>query len=116
MIVIVNKVIPFKRFTAINLFGVVFARKDRWDKISDLQKSICLTHEAIHYEQGKELLWVFFYLAYFFEWLFLLVRYRNSYTAYEHISFEKEAYRHELQILYTDNRKHFSQWRRSTLF
>lgn len=115
MIVIVNSIVPFKGFTAINLFGVIFVRKECWDKLSDLQKSIYLTHEEIHSAQARELLWLFFYVAYFVEWLFLFARYRNSFTAYEHISFEREAYRHELQVLYTNNRKHFAQWRRTTV-
>ncbi len=112
MTVILNKVIPFKGFLAINLFGVIFARKDEWEKTSELQKQICLTHEDIHSSQQRELLWIFFYIAYIFEWLFLLIKHRNSYKAYERISFEREAYRYELNPEYINNRKHFAQWRK----
>lgn len=94
MRIIRNRIIPCKGFTAINLFGVVFVRKEirpqhditlhDWNKM--------LNHELIHTEQMKELLYVPFYLLYGIEWLIRLAMYRNTREAYRNISFEREAY------------------------
>lgn len=94
MRIIRNSIIPFKGFSAINLFGVVFVRKEirpqydislyDWDKM--------LNHELIHTAQMKELLYVPFYLLYGIEWLIRLTMYRNAKKAYRNVSFEREAY------------------------
>ena len=49
MKVIYNSLIPFKGFSAINLFGIVFARKE----YKELSRRT-LNHEAIHTAQMKE--------------------------------------------------------------
>ena len=64
MRIIYNDIIPFKGFTAVNLFGVVFARKSERPL-----SATTLNHEAIHTEQMKELLYVGFYICYLVEWL-----------------------------------------------
>jgi hypothetical protein len=94
MKVIRSRIIPCKGFTAINLFGIVFVRKEirpqhdisiyDWDKM--------FNHELIHTAQMKELLYVPFYLLYGIEWLIRLAMYRNARKAYRNISFEREAY------------------------
>lgn len=99
-IIIINPAIPFKGFAACNLFGVIFARKEL--------KSHQINHEMIHTAQMKELLYVGFYLWYFFEWLILLLYYRNAKKAYYSIRFEKEAYSHQFDYAYIKNRKSFS--------
>ena len=53
MKIIYNDIIPFKGYKAINLFGIVFARKSA-RPLSDKNKN----HEAIHTAQMKELLYV----------------------------------------------------------
>lgn len=108
MKIIYNKVIPFKGFRAINLFGIVFARKEACPLTPTT-----MHHEKIHTAQMRELLFVGFYIAYFFEWLFRLVR--QSYTgedAYRSISFEREAYAKQNKFTYLERRKHFAQWRK----
>lgn len=100
MRVIENTVIPFKGFTAINLFGVLFIRKGV--KVSVRM----LNHEKIHTAQMKEMLFVFFYLWYFIEWLIRLIIDRK--TAYKSISFEREAYAND-EISYLPNRKPY-EW------
>lgn len=87
MRVIYNKLIPFKPFTAINLFGLVFARKE----CEPLSKRT-LNHDAIHTAQMKELLYVGFYLWYVVEWLVKLFIYGKE--AYRNVSFEREAYQY----------------------
>ncbi|MBR5331729.1 MAG: hypothetical protein IKV32_00310 [Muribaculaceae bacterium] len=72
-----------------------------------------VNHELIHTAQQKELLWIPFYIAYIIEWLFKLIKYRNSHRAYMDISFEKEAYTHGHDLSYLSHRKHFAQWSRN---
>jgi len=59
-----------------------------------------LMHEGIHKDQQEEMLYIFFYLWYFVEWLIKLVIYGKY--AYWNLSFEREA--RELKT----NRKHFA--------
>lgn len=99
MRIIRNDFIPPKGFKAINIFGVVFARKD---VVIDENT---MNHEAIHTEQMKELLYVFFYLWYFIEWIYRLV---FEVDAYKTISFEREAYENEKDNCYLIERKRFS--------
>lgn len=100
MKIIYNKIIPPKGFTAINLFGVIFARKPLSVKL--------MNHEAIHTAQMKELLYIFFYLIYGVEWMVRLVQYRNSKEAYYNISFEREAYVNDDNLNYLKTRKGFA--------
>lgn len=108
MKVIYNNIIPFKGFAAINLFGVVFARRE-CKPLSDRT----LRHEAIHKAQMRELFYIWFYVLYLLEWLFRLVK--QSYTgqdAYRNISFEKEAYKKQDRKTYLSYRQPFAQWRK----
>lgn len=96
MKVIYNSVIPFKSFIAINLFGILFVRKDTPLSVVAKIKG----HEEIHTAQMKEMLYVFFYLWYIFEWLvrfiYIIIKERActreiAHAAYRAISFEREA-------------------------
>jgi hypothetical protein len=80
----------------------IFARKGARMYPTDIR------HENIHGAQQKELLIIFFLLWYGIEWLVKLCYYRNGTTAYKNICFEREAYDNETDIVYLDNRKHFS--------
>lgn len=110
MKVVENNIIPFPGFLAINLFGVLFVRKDSWGKKSEERRQIVYNHESIHTAQMKELWYIFFYIMYFLEWLFRLVT--KPKTAYESISFEREAYGNEENPDYLSTRKHFAQWKK----
>lgn len=110
MKIIENNIIPFKGFVAINLFGLVFVRREYWKDKAAWYKRRTLNHEAIHTAQQRELLFVFFYVLYFFEWIFRLMT--GPQSAYRDISFEKEAYSHQSDEGYLANRKPFSQWRK----
>lgn len=103
MRIIYNDIIPFKGFAAVNLFGVVFARKSERPL-----SATTLNHEAIHTEQMKELLYVGFYICYLVEWLVRLFRRGN---AYRNISFEREAYACQHISGYLQMRRRFEQWR-----
>ncbi|HEY9542968.1 MULTISPECIES: hypothetical protein [Bacteroidales] len=110
MKIIRNSLIPFKGFVAINLFGVVFVRKEvqppynfslrEWDKV--------LNHELIHTKQMQELLFVTFYVWYLLEWLVRLVMYRDRHKAYRNISFEREAYANQCNWDYNKERKRYA--------
>jgi len=103
MKVIYNRYLPFGRFTAINLFGIVFA-KDKYKYLSERE----LNHEKIHSCQILELLGVFYYPFYIGEWFFRLVQYRSWLEAYRNISFEREAYDQDKNLSYLKERKLFS--------
>ena len=94
MKIIRSSIIPFKGFAAINIFGVVFIRKEirPQHNISIYDWEKMLNHELIHTAQMKELLYIPFYLWYVLEWLIRLAIYRNKREAYRNISFEREAY------------------------
>lgn len=105
MKIIYNKVIPFKGFLAINLFGVLFVRKNN-DGSNPYISESTLNHEAIHTAQMKELGYIFFYLLYFMEWVIRL--FIDTLNVYRSISFEQEAYHNEDNPDYLKTRKHYS--------
>ena len=83
MFIIRNRIVPFRRFNAINILGVLFARPE-----AEMDEQL-LNHERIHTRQMLEMLVVFFYLWYVVEWL---IRLPMKGRAYKNISFEREAY------------------------
>ena len=99
MKVIYNNIIPFNGFKCINLFGVLFVRKGY--SISEKDNN----HESIHTAQMKEMLYVFFYLLYFMEWI---VRLFGKGNAYRNISFEREAYDNDGNPGYLNQRRKFA--------
>lgn len=102
MKIVRNNIIPFRDYNAINLFGVLFVRKDA------VINEITLNHEAIHTAQMKELLYIFFYLFYVIDWLIGLVAHLDFMRAYRDICFEKEAYENEKDLDYLQKRKRFN--------
>lgn len=103
MKIVYSKHFPPKGFSAINLFGIIIGRKE----YGILTKQE-INHENIHTTQIKELLGVFFYVLYLFEWLIRLMQYRNMRLAYYNISFEREAYMNDSNLKYLDGRPSFS--------
>lgn len=107
MKVIYNNIIPFKGFRAMNILGVIFARKS-----ANPLSAKTINHEAIHTAQMKELMYIGFYIIYVLEWLYRLVR--SIFTkenAYRSISFEREAYDHDEDMDYLENRQPYAQWK-----
>lgn len=98
-VIIRNRWLPLKGFSAINILGLVLVR--RGVKVSP----VLINHEQIHTRQQIELLVVGFYLWYIVEWLYWLVRFRNNALAYRAISFEREAYQHERDMRYLSHRQ-----------
>lgn len=112
MIVINNNIIPFKGFSAMNLFGIIFARNGK--RVTDK----LLNHEYIHTLQMKEMLYIGFYIWYLIEWIVrvILITARAEehsigaicLKAYETISFEVEAREHSYFAIYAKTRKYYS--------
>lgn len=103
MKIIYSKIIPFKGFYAINLFGVYFIREEYKNiPIRDID----LNHEAIHTAQMKEMGYIFFYIWYFIEWVIRL--FINGRSAYRKLSFEQEAYTNQNNLNYLKERKPYS--------
>lgn len=102
MKIVYNNIIPFNGFKCINLFGVLFVRKGCFMSEEDLN------HERIHTAQMKEILYVFFYLWYFVEWL---IRLFSKGNAYKNLGFEKEAYSNDDNLTYLATRPRFAWWK-----
>lgn len=106
MKIVYNRYIPFKRFLAVNLFGVLFVRLNE-DGSKPYISERTINHEMIHTAQMKELLYVFFYLLYFIEWILRLVLPPYK-TAYRDVSFEEEARVNEYDCDYLKYRERYS--------
>lgn len=103
--IIFNKWIPFRGFNAMNLFGVIFVRKD------GVINKFVLNHEKIHSRQQIEMLIIPFYFWYVLEWILLVIKYRDRKKAYRLISFEQEAFLNEYNLNYLQTRKHYAWFR-----
>ena len=110
--VIYNNIIPFKGFVAVNLFSLIFVRKEYKELEEKNPKGfkILLNHENIHTSQQKELLYLGFYVLYLVEFLINLLKYKNFDKAYNNVSFEIEAYKNESKLNYLSERPKFA-WR-----
>lgn len=125
MKIIYNDLIPLKGFTAMNLFGIVFARKE-YKPLDDKT----FRHESIHSRQWLECsaagailalavsfllpsFWLILVPAlafpafYVVEWIVRIFQYGIP-KAYENISFEREAYAHDSAPDYLKGRWWFS--------
>lgn len=102
MKIIYNKIIPFGNYTAINLFGILFIKKEL--TIKDIN------HESIHTEQMKEMGYIFFYLWYVIEYLLIRFFHKKQGDAYHDVSFEEEAYNNEHDLNYIKFRRKRYAW------
>lgn len=95
--------IPFKGFSAINIVGIVIARKQNLPLDNQT-----LNHESIHTSQIVELFIIGFYIWYIFEWIIKFIIYKNKYDAYRNIGFEREAYENDINMHFLKKRKRYS--------
>lgn len=120
MKIVENAFLPLGGYKAMTIGPWIFVHYGAVMKDEDVN------HEAIHWEQEKELLIVGFYILYVLLFLWELVRctfdkargwsersYRNGLwgRAYRSNAFEREAYAHEREPLYKYQRKRFA-WAR----
>lgn len=103
MKIIYNKYLPPKGFSAINLFSIIFARKE-----SNPLSARTINHEKIHSMQMTEMLFLFFYLWYGIEWLIRWIQHKDRKRGYYFISFEQEAYKNQYDTTYLSKRKLWS--------
>ena len=104
MKVIYTRHFPPGSFHGINLFGTVFAQR-RWGKMAPEE----LNHELIHTRQQWETAFLGFYLWYGVEYVVRLLQYRfDGMEAYYNISFEREAYAHQHEPDYLQQRRHYA--------
>ncbi|WP_084005857.1 hypothetical protein [Flammeovirga sp. MY04] len=111
MIVVINRFIPFKGYTAMAVYPFVFVRKEFESYQHSEEWKRMILHEKIHFAQQKELLLITFYFIYFLDFLFQLLIHKNVSKAYRLICFEQEAYQNEKNKSYLSTRKRFS-WRK----
>ena len=108
---IYNKIIPFKGFVAVNLFGFIFVRANCKNRIENNKyaKDILLNHELIHTEQYKELLYIFYIPLYVLNYIINIFVYKfNFRKIYKNICFEREAYMYESRMYYLEYRDRYS--------
>jgi hypothetical protein len=97
MKIIENNIIPFKGFLCINIYGILFVRKENYQRKNEESIKLMINHESIHTAQMKDFCkflpigGTIFYIVYFCEWLYRIVT-PPILSAYKDISFEKEAY------------------------
>lgn len=97
--VFISKFIVPKGFVGITFYPFIFLKT-----ASLKENKVLINHEKIHLQQQLELLVVFFYAFYIVEWLFKLFKYRDRRIAYKNLSFEREAYQNEDNLLYLKKR------------
>ena len=99
MFVVVNKFILAKHFDGVVLWPFIVVRR------AELRHNkIFMNHERIHLKQQVEMLVIFFFVWYFFEYFIRFIKYGDSYKAYSRISFEREAYANEKDLAYISGR------------
>ena len=110
-----SSIIPFKGFYAINLFGVMFVRKEFKD--SNPPDKYDINHVEIHNTQAKDfckILWLgycVYYIIYFIFWLIELIRPPYN-SAYRDNCFEKEAYYNGRNLDYLTTREKWSVFKK----
>lgn len=93
------KILSLNFASAMALYPFILVRAEHLKNHDTL-----IRHEKIHLRQQLEMAILFFYLWYSLEFIWRWIQYRNRRRAYENISFEKEAYAHERDIRYLQNR------------
>lgn len=99
MILVVGPILLRKKFNGITLWPFIVLRHKGLK-----HDEVFLNHERIHYRQQLELLVVFFHVWYALEYLLRLLQYRDRFTAYKNLSFEREAYANEEDLQYLNRR------------
>ena len=100
---ILNHIIPFGTYKAINLFGIIFTKMPLQPRE--------VNHEMIHTRQLLEMAVFGFYLWYLVEWGIRFLKLHNMKQAYYNISFEREAYANEANLNYLKTRKLFASFK-----
>ena len=116
MRIIKNNWILLRKMRCINLFGVLLVRSGFEPSLFDIN------HERMHTAQMRELWYVGFYIIYCLEYIYRLpgciLDWANDelersvfYTAYQRLSFEREARKYATNLTYLVARHRFAQWK-----
>jgi hypothetical protein len=106
IVLISNWKLMGKRTIGITLFPFILLKKSYFDRQPSQVLETTINHEKIHIKQQVELLVIFFYLWYALE--FYIKSLKHGLSAYERISFEREAYANENNLEYLKIRKPWS--------
>lgn len=108
--IIISKYLVPKGYTGFAFFPFVFVKHNYLKK-----DAMFINHEKIHLRQQLELLILPFYLVYLIEFLARLYKYGTWRLAYRNISFEREAYDNEKNLLFLKQRPfwHFLKYLRN---
>lgn len=98
-----------KSLLGMTIFPFILINKWLYDKpINKMSLNTIINHETIHIRQQLEMLIIPFYIWYVIEYLIRYFQYKNWNKAYQNISFEREAYKHERDLGYLNTRKNYS--------
>ncbi len=98
--ILVTRFIPY---SAMAVYPFIFIKKKEMR-----ENALLIHHEKIHHRQQLELLIVLFYIIYFINYLYHLIKLRNHYQAYKQIIFEREAFAMENDFDYLKKRRMFA--------
>jgi hypothetical protein len=98
LIKVPNNIIPFSGYTAMTIWPFLFIRKENMRYVDNYT----MNHERIHAVQQIENLIVVFFIVYILE---------SIIKGYRNISFEIEAYKHDRQLSYLEERPLFASYK-----
>ncbi|MCL5246875.1 hypothetical protein M4I21_13715 [Cellulophaga sp. 20_2_10] len=101
--ILVSKLFFRKNYVGLSLWPFIILKSDALRDDDSL-----INHEKIHLRQQLELLVLPFYILYLSEFAIRCLVYRDSYKAYQNLSFEREAYFNEDNPNYLNERRPFS--------
>lgn len=96
-------------YQGISIFGMFIFRKEC------IVTTDLITHEQIHLKQQQEWLFIGFFILYAVEFIYYFIKTHNWDKAYNHISFEREAYANMHSPTYPATRRHFSNYINTSL-
>ncbi len=98
--ILISKYIVPRGYNGITIFPFMFLKYKAFKG-----NRVLVNHEKIHLRQQIELLIIPFFIIYGVEFLIRLIQYRNWKLAYKNISFEREAYKNELNLDFSKSRR-----------
>ena len=99
MFIIVSKYLVPRGYAGLTLFPFIFFKNKYYS-----QNKVTMNHEKIHIRQQIELLVLPFYVLYFLNLILNYFIYRDLFTAYCNIVFEREAYANEKNLDFLKSR------------
>lgn len=98
--IVVIKHFFYRNYVGLSLWPFIILRN-----ASLRQDEVLINHERIHLRQQEEMFLFFFYAVYLLEWILKSIYYLDFYRGYRSISFEREAYLEENNLMYLKSRR-----------